>query len=403
MGGAASRRHRPALRARDDRFRHRDPGAGPARDRQLDRRQGPLRARALPRADRGLRVPALRDQLDAARDHVAHRHRDREPPARDALRRLSHLSARVLRPPRDRAGALARDQRPLPDPLLHRLGRRAGLLERDDDHRRHDRAAQRERAPGALRGPHDAADRAAHLALRAARDAALARRAAAQGRPHRGGRRVDRRHGDGAGVRARGRGARALPRARRGRARGLAARGRRRGALPPGPHVPALHGDRERALLRRPRRHRREPHDRPVRALQQPAAAARVAARGARLDPQPRPARDRLGQPRVRLARRRAAAAGGRASRRSCPRAGSTCASRTSASPTPAARPCSATSTSRSRRDRSSPCAARRARASRRCSTCSRASTTPTAAACASAASRSRRCARPTCARPSRS
>ena len=125
------------------------------------------------------------------------------------------LSARVLRPPRDRAGALARDQRPLPDPLLHRLGRRAGVLERDDDRRRHDRAAQRERAPGALCGPHDAADRAAHLALRAPRDAALARRPAAQGRPHRGGRRVDRRHGDGAGVRARGRGQGALPRARR--------------------------------------------------------------------------------------------------------------------------------------------------------------------------------------------
>ena len=117
----------------------------------------------------------------------------------------------------------------------------------------------------------------------------------------------------------------------------------------PGPHLPALDGDRERALLRRARRHRREPDDRPVRALQQPAAAARVAARGARLDPQPRPARDRLGQPRVRVARCRAAAAGGRAARRSCPRAGSTCASRTSASPTRAARPCSATSTSRSR------------------------------------------------------
>ena len=94
------------------------------------------------------------------------------------------------------------------------------------------RAAQRQRAAGALRRPHDAADRAAHLALRAARDAALARRPAAQGRPHRGRRRVDRRHGDGAGVRARGRGAGALPRARRGRARELAARGRRRGALP---------------------------------------------------------------------------------------------------------------------------------------------------------------------------
>ena len=36
------------------------------------------------------------------------------------------------------------------------------VLERDDDRRRHDRAAQRERPADALRGPHDAADRAAH-------------------------------------------------------------------------------------------------------------------------------------------------------------------------------------------------------------------------------------------------
>ena len=41
--------------------------------------------------------------------------------------------ARVLRPPRHRAGAVARDERPLPDPLLHRLGPRAGDAERDDD------------------------------------------------------------------------------------------------------------------------------------------------------------------------------------------------------------------------------------------------------------------------------
>ena len=53
------------------------------------------------------------------------------------------------------------------------------------------------------------------------------------------------------------------------------------------------------ALLRRPRRDPRQPHDRAVRALQHAAPAARVAARGARLDRQPRPARDRICQPRV--------------------------------------------------------------------------------------------------------
>ncbi len=216
-------------------------------------------------------------------------------------------------------------------------------------------------------GARDAADRAAHVALRAARDAALAHRPAAQGRPHRGRRRVGRRHGDGAGVRARGRGARALPRARRGRAHERAARGGRRGALPARAALPAQHGHRERCSSSAAGRHRGGSHDRRVRALQQPAPAARVAARGARLDPQPRPARGRLGRPHVRLAGRRAAAARGRAPRRSCPTGRSTCASRTSASPTPAARPCSAISTSRSRRARSSPSAARRARASRRC------------------------------------
>ena len=140
-----------------------------------------------------------------------------------------------------------------------------------------------------------------------------------------------------------------------------------------------------------------------VRALQQPAAAARVAARGARLDPQPRAARDRLGQPRVRVARRRAAAARGRAARaaaRGRPRRA--LRGRLLRLRRRLARPLRPRPRDHGRA-RSSPSAARPARASRRCSTCSRASTTPTPAACASAASRSRRCARPTCAPPSRS
>ena len=73
------------------------PVAGAARDRQLDRRQGPLQLALYLGLIARLRVPALRDQLDAAGDHLAHRHRHREPPAGDALRRLSDLSARVLR------------------------------------------------------------------------------------------------------------------------------------------------------------------------------------------------------------------------------------------------------------------------------------------------------------------
>ena len=66
-------------------------------------------------------------------------------PARHALPRLPHLPARLLRPARDRRGDLARDERHLPRPLLHRLGRRPGRPERDDDHRRGDRAHGRQR------------------------------------------------------------------------------------------------------------------------------------------------------------------------------------------------------------------------------------------------------------------
>ena len=83
--------------------------------------------------------------------------------------RLSPLPARVLRPARDGAGALARDERPLPDPLLHRLGARAGDAEPDDDRRRRDRARDRQPAARALHRGRDAADHRARAALRAAR------------------------------------------------------------------------------------------------------------------------------------------------------------------------------------------------------------------------------------------
>ena len=53
--------------------------------------------------------------------------------------------ARLLRPARDRRGDLAGDERRLPGPLLHRLGRHPGSPERADDRRRGDRARGRER------------------------------------------------------------------------------------------------------------------------------------------------------------------------------------------------------------------------------------------------------------------
>ena len=62
------------------------------------------------------------------------------------------------------------------------------------------------------------------------------------------------------------------------------------------------------------------PHHRPVRPLQHHPPAADLAARGARLDPEPGPARARVGGPHVRLARARAAAARARASARAARR-----------------------------------------------------------------------------------
>ncbi len=130
--------------------------------------------------------------------------------------------------------------------------------------------------------------------------------------------------------------------------------------------LPTL-GDRRRAALRRPRRDRRRADDRRVHALHHAAAAARLAARGARLDHQPRPARGRVGRPQLRLARRdRAAARAGRPAA-AARRAARASASRTSTSPTAPRPRCCAASTSRSSRARSSPSAARPAPARRRC------------------------------------
>ena len=67
--------------------------------------------------------------------------------------------------------------------------------------------------------------------------------------------------------------------------------------------LPTL-GHRRRAPRRRARGDRRQPDDRRVHALRHAAAPARVAARGARLDHQPRSARDRRGLAELRVARR---------------------------------------------------------------------------------------------------
>ena len=103
---------------------------------------GPHHDRLLPYLGdhRRARHAALRRQLHAPLRNRARRDRRRGAAARDALPRLPHLPARVLRPARDRRGDLARDERHLPRALLHRLGRRPGDPERDDDHRRGDRA-----------------------------------------------------------------------------------------------------------------------------------------------------------------------------------------------------------------------------------------------------------------------
>ena len=85
----------------------------------------------------------------------------------------------------------------------------------------------------------------------------------------------------------------------------------------PGLDLPAVARDRSRALLRRPRRDRGQPDDRAVHALHHAAVAARLAARGARLDHQPRPAGNGGRIALLRLARLDRAAARARPARAS--------------------------------------------------------------------------------------
>ena len=154
------------------------------RDRRGDRRPAPQPAAAVPRrsssCSRTLRFGVnFTRRFATARVGIAVEAR---------LRGLLYdayltLPARVLRPARDRRGDLARDERHLPRPLLHRLGRRPGHPERDDDHRRGDRARARERAAGAYLRARDAADRRPDLVLRAPPLPDLAPRAGEEGPP----------------------------------------------------------------------------------------------------------------------------------------------------------------------------------------------------------------------------
>ena len=193
---------------------------------------------------------------------------------------------------------------------------------------------------------------------------------AAQGRPHRGLGRGRRRHGDGAGVRPRG--GRALALRRRARARCATSSVRQAGVearfLPGLIFMPTLAiaavllvGGR-RVASRRPHRGR-------VRALHHAAAPARLAARGARLDRQPRPARARVRRPQLRLARGHRAAAASRSSPRALPAGPLPVSLRGRARPLRRGRRGAARRRPRDRgRARSSPSAARPAPARRRCS-----------------------------------
>ena len=84
--------------------------------------------------------------------------------------------------------------------------------------------------------------------------------------------------------------------------------------LPARARLPPHARDRRRAARRRPRGDRRQSDDRRVHAVRDAPAPARLAARGARLDHQPRPARDRGRVAQLRVARRDRAAARARAS-----------------------------------------------------------------------------------------
>ena len=75
--------------------------------------------------------------------------------------------ARVLRPARDRPGRVTRHERPLPHPLLHRLGHDAGDPVADDDRRDRGRPVPREREARRDRARLDAGRLLARVLVRA--------------------------------------------------------------------------------------------------------------------------------------------------------------------------------------------------------------------------------------------
>ena len=352
----------------------------------------------LARDRRGGSAP-VRHQLHPPVRDRPRRDRGRGAAALAALRRVPPLSARLLRPARDRRGDLARDERHLPRPLLHRLGRRPGDAEHDDARRRGDRAHARQpacsRSTAALAMPPIAvltylfARRVFPISRQVQRRKGHLTEASDEAVV---GIEMVQAFGREDDVRDRFHGA------RRGGARTRPCARRRRGALPARADLPADARHRRGAALRRPPGDRRQPDDRPVHAVRDAAAAARLAARGARLDHEPRPARDRRGLAQLRVARGDRAARRARrrraAARRPAPRA-------VRGRPLPlrgGERGALRASTSRPHRARSSPSAGRPGRARRRSSTSCRASTTRRRDACSSEAStpatfRSRSCA----------
>ncbi len=194
--------------------------------------------------------------------------------------------------------------------------------------------------------------------------------------------------------------ARFAEKAERG-ARRRPAPGARRGRVPARPALPADALDRRRRAVRRPRRDRRRAHVRRVLPLLPTAPADGVAARGARLDPLARPARDRLGVAQLRVARRGSRRSPRPPSRARCPAGALDVAFEgvhfsygTGTRGALRRRP------ARWRRARSSRSAGRPAPARPRCSTCCRASTTrPTGRVLDRRRRRPRRAARTSCAR----
>ena len=248
----------------------------------------------------------------------------------------------------------------------------------------------------------DAARRPARVAVRAQGDAGLAARPAAEGERDRGrGRSPSSESRWCRRSAARTTCARASATRRAPSATAIVRQARIEGSYLPGTAVPADRLDRDRPLPRRPRRDPRQPDAGRVLPLLLAAAPARLAARGARLDHQPRPARRRLRVAQLRLARADRRDPGAEQPRSTCPTAPLDVRfENVHFSYGSGSEVLRGVDLARRAPARSSRSAGRPAPARRRCSTCCRASTTRRAAACSSAAStrvtfRSRSCVPP--------